>query len=372
LSKALAMQPKSFCLLLILIGFNYSKSQGQGNLEKWLTLKPDSSFVQNNQHDLILRVYASQKYSSQTITDHGEKMSLDYRPSNGYVVGLGFNYKFLGVNIGTIFPFAQPDNNRYGKTKYLDFQSHLYLRFLTVDFYTGYYKGMYLANSASVLNTPPQMNDLYTRGDISIYSGGFGVYANLNPTKYSVRAPFLQNEWQKKSAGQPMLGFELYWVSSTADSSFVPSLLKNKNFFDGINFDKWRFYSVNLTGGYAYTLVIFKRFFVMASLNGSLGIGEYQLSPVSGSRMISIYPNISLNQKFGMGYHFERIFVGMSFANFQYFTPTPIEMTYIRWQTGNLRFNIAYRIDLKKDIEIRPWKWFGSKKETDPTFRDKD
>lgn len=158
------MQQKSLCLLLILIGFTYSTSQGQGNLDKWLRLKPDSSYVKNNQHDLILRVYASQKYSSQTIIDHGEKMSLDYRPSNGYLVGLGFNYKFLGINIGTIFPFAQPDINRYGKTKYLDFQSHLYLRFLTVDFYTGYYKGFYLANSASVLNTPPQMNDFYTRG----------------------------------------------------------------------------------------------------------------------------------------------------------------------------------------------------------------
>jgi hypothetical protein len=88
--------------------------------------------------------------------------------------------------------------------------------------------------------------------------------------------------------------------------------------------------------------------------------------------MISIYPNFSLNQKFGMGYHFDKLFVGMSLANFQYFTPTPIEQTYTRWQTGNLRFNIAYRIDLKKDIEIRPWKWFGGKKETGTIFQGKD
>lgn len=353
------MQRKSVCSLILLIGFTICMSHGQSNFSKWLKLKPDSVYVQNNQHDLIVRVFASQKYSAQSILDRGEKTSLYYRPSNGYVVGLGFNYKFLGVNIGTIFPFAQPDINRYGKTKYLDFQSHLYLRFLTVDFYTGYYKGLYLANSASVLNPIPQGTDFYTRGDIRTYSGGFGVYANLNPTKYSVRAPFLQNEWQKKSAGQPMLGVELYWVGSVADSSFIPSHLSSRNFFDGIDFNKWRFYSINLTGGYAYTLVIRKKFFVMAGINGGVGIGEYQLSSVEGAKMTRIYPNFSINQKLGMGYHFDKIFVGMSLANFQYFTPTPIKQTYIRWQTGNLRFNIAYRINLKKDVEIRPWKWFG-------------
>ena len=347
-----------YLFLFIFIGFVIPSAQGRDHFNQLFSLKPDSSYVQNNQHDLILRIYASQKYSSQKILDLGEKTTLNYRPSNGYVVGLGFNYKFLGVNIGTIFPFAQPDISHYGKTKYLDFQSHLYLRFLTVDFYTGYYKGLYLSNSAEVLSGRPSGSEFYTRGDISTTSGGFGIYANLNPTKYSVRAPFLQNEWQKRSAGQPMLGVELYWVGSSADSSFIPAKLTNRNFFDGIDFNRWRFYSVNLTGGYSYTLVIRKKFFIMAGLNGSVGIGEYQLSPVTGAKMNRTYPNVSLNQKAGIGYHFDRLFVGMSLANFQYLTPTPVKQTSIRWQTGNLRFNIAYRISIKRDIEIRPWKWF--------------
>lgn len=348
---------------MFLIGFQIFNCRGQDKFNNWLRSKPDSAYVQNNQNDLILRVYASQKYSAQTIIDRGAETSLVYRPSNGYVVGFGFNYKFLGINIGTVLPFAQPDINRFGKTKYLDLQSHLYLRIFTVDFYTGYYRGQYLANSALVLNSRPTGSDFYTRGDIATYSGGFGVYANLNPTKFSVRAPFLQNELQKQSAGQPTLGFELYWVSSAADSSFIPSQLVNKTFFDGIDFNKWRFYSLNLTGGYAYTFVIKKKFFVTAGINGSLGIGEYQLSPIDGANMRRIYPNLSINQKLGVGYHFDKIFVGMSLANFQYYTPTPVKQTYIRWQTGNLRFNIAYQLSLKRDIEIRPWKWFGNRSE---------
>ena len=352
------MQRYGLVVFVILWGFSITFSHGQSKFSKWINSKPDTAYVQNNPQDLIVRIFASQKYSDQTIRDRSRYIGLNYKPSNGYALGLGFNYKFLGINIGTVFPFAQPDSKLYGTTKYLDLQSHLYLRVFTVDFYTGYYKGQYLANSAQVLSSQPSGTDFYTRGDIATYSGGFGLYANLNPTKYSVKAPFLQNEWQMKSAGQPMLGMELYWVESKADSSFVPSQIANRDFFNGVNFNKWRFYSLNLTSGYAYTFVIRRRFFVTAGLNGSVGVGTYQLSLVEGTNMNRINLNFSINQKLGIGYHFDNLFVGMSLANFQYFTPTPVKQTYIRWQTGNYRFNIAYRIHLKKDYEIRPWKWF--------------
>lgn len=350
---------KYFFLLLMLCSLNQN-TFGQSKFKEWLAQKPDSAYVENYLSDFILRIYGSQKYSSQRIVDRGENTSLSYRPSNGYVLGLGFNYKFLGLNIGTVFPFAKPDNEHYGSTKYLDLQSHLYLRRFTIDFYTGYYKGQYLANSLDVLDPVPGRKYFYIRNDIRTYSGGFGIYTNLNPAKYSVRAPFLQNEWQKRSAGQPMIGLELYWVGSTADSSFIPSALKDKYFYNGIDFNKWQFYSMNLTGGYAYTFVIRRHFFIMLGLNGSMGFGKSFISPIDGPRMRRFQTNFSLNQKLGAGYHFERLFVGMSLTNFQFFTPTPVPQTYINWSTGNLRFNVAYRFTTKRDWEIRPWKWFSN------------
>ena len=347
-----------YIVLMISIVFVTHMVNGQSKFKKWLIQKPDSSYVESYFKDFIFRVYGSQKYSNQRIADLGEKTSLWYRPSNGYVLGLGFNYKFLGINLGTVFPFAKADVEKYGNTRYLDLQSHLYLRRFTVDFYSGYYRGQYLSNSSDVLNMPPGNYNFYVRNDIRTYSSGFGIYTNLNPSKYSVRAPFLQNEWQKRSAGQPMIGFELYWVGSAADSSFVPSNLRDKNFFDGVDFNRWQFYSLNLTAGYAYTLVINRHFFLTLGLNGSVGFGEYFISPVEGKRLTRLSPNLSINQKLGAGYHFDRLFVGMSLANFQYFTPTPIPQTYINWSTGNLRFNVAYRFTMKRDWEIRPWKWF--------------
>lgn len=353
------MQGKIRILFLISITFVTLKAGGQSKFKQWLIQKPDSAYVESYYKELILRIYGSQKYSAQRIVDKGEKTTLSYRPSNGYVLGLGFNYKFLGVNIGTVFPFAKPDPNRYGNTKYIDLQSHLYLRRFTIDFYTGYYKGQYLANSKSILYGASDAKDFYIRDDIRTYSGGFGIYTNLNPSKYSVRALFLQNEWQKRSAGQPTVGFELYWVGSAADSSFVPSNLKNNNFFEGLNFDRWQFYSLNLAAGYEYTFVIHHHFSVMLGLNGSIGFGEHFISPVEGKRLVSFQPNYTINERLGAGYHKDRFFIGMSLANFQYFTPTPVPKTIINWNTGNLRFNIAYRFSTKHDWEIRPWKWFS-------------
>ena len=352
------MQSKGSFILIIFLWIYLPVCRGESKFYKWLRSKPDSSYIQNKQQELVIRIYASQKYVAQSILDRSEKIRLNYFPSNGYVIGFGFNYKFLGVNIGTVFPFARYDESKYGKTKKLDLQSHLYLRMLTVDFYTGYYKGFYLNNPANVFNGNSSLNQFYTRGDIETRSGGLGLYANLNASKYSVRAPFLQNEMQLKSAGQPILGFELYGVGSTADSSFIPSRLINQNFFDGIDFNKWRFFSMNFTSGYAYNLVVQKRFFIMAGVSGSIGLGEYVLSRVDGEQLSRLSVNYSLNERFGAGYHFDRLYVGMSLTNFQYFTPTAIQKTSILWSSGNLRFNIAYRFTLRKDIEIRPWKWF--------------
>ena len=352
------MHIRKFYILILFFGFIIPVCRGESKFYKWLRSKPDSSYIQNKQQDLVIRLYASQKYAAQSIRDRSEKTRLNYFPSNGYVIGLGFNYKFLGVNIGTVFPFARFDESKYGKTRKLDFQSHLYLRLLTADFYTGYYKGFYLNNPANIFNGNPLFNQFYTRGDIETHSGGLGLYANLNPSKYSVRAPFLQNEIQLKSAGQPILGLELYGIGSSADSSFIPSKLKNRNFFDGIDFRRWRFFSMNITSGYAYTLVVQKRFFIMAGLRCGIGLGEYILNSVNGEKFSRVSTNYSLNQRFGAGYHFDQLYIGMSLTNFQYFTPTVIHKTTIIWSSGNLRFNIAYRFKLKKDVEIRPWKWF--------------
>ncbi len=354
--------PLKFSLLLLLFTLFYPYcSRSQNKFQQWLNPSIDSAYIEDYSKDIILRLYTSQKYSRQRIVDYGEKIALAYRPSNGYTLGAGINYKFLALNIGLVFPFTTPDPVKYGNTKHFDFQSHLYLRRFTIDFFTGYYKGQYLSNlnDFSFIRERPQN---YLRDDLRNYSVGFGAYTNFNPRRYSLRSAFTQNEHQKKSAGQPTVGIEAYWVGSRADSSMVPSFVDETNFYDRLDFDRWGFYSINLTGGYAYTLVLGKRFFALASINASVGIGSNRVDLSDQSIQRSTNLKASLNERYAIGYQFDRIFVGLSWIDYQLLSPTHLKQTYINWNAGNMRFNLAYRLSTQRDYEIRPWKWFSSKR----------
>lgn len=349
-------------LLKILLLFSLSLCTlplfSQGRFAEWLNPQIDTSYIEDYSKDFILRFYGSKKYSLQNLVDSEQKLNLLYKPSNGFTLGAGVNYKFLGLNIGLVYPFTTPDATRFGKTKMLDLQSHLYFPRFTFDFFTGYYKGQYLSNSEKYLG-PLEDGPFYQRPDLRTYSVGFGIYTNLNAQRFSVRAPFTQNARQKRSAGEPMVGFEAYWVTSLADSSFVPSFVDQSLFFDGRDFNRWNVFTANLTAGYAYNFIIRKRIFLMLSLNSSLGIGQNRLHFSEGAIGRKTIANFGFNQRFGTGYQFNRLFVGVSMVNYQLISPTIVSRTHIRWNAGNMRFNVAYRLSSRRDLELRPWKWFS-------------
>ena len=340
-----------FLLLLCTICF-FSDLSAQSKFDNWLNPVIDSSYVDNYYKDLIVRLYWSQKYSTQTIGDNGEKLKLLYQPSNGYAVGAGFTYKFITINLGMIFPFAKPDPDRFGKSKSLDLQAHFYLKRFYVDFFTGYYKGQYLKNTRELFLGSLPEDSYYIRNDLRTYSVGMGVFTNFNPKKFRFEAPFLQNMKQRKSAGAPTAGCEVYWVGSRADSTFVPANMTDKYFFDGKDFNRWEILTFNITAGYAYNFVILKDFFLFLSMNGSLGIGYNHLYQTNSDKLNRISSNRGISNRVGVGYQKDRIFIGASWIGYHLFSPTSIPKTYLDWNAGVLRLNIAYRFTLKKEIHI--------------------
>ena len=324
----------------------------QNRFDNWMNPVIDSSYVDNYYNDFILRVYSSQKYSIQHIVDWGEKLTLAYRPSNGYNLGVGFTYKFLTINAGFAYPFTTPDPDLYGKCKRLDLQAHVYFKRFYVDFFTGYYKGQYLNNTKELFPNPLPNNGFYIRDDLSTYSVGMGIYTNFNPKKFRFEAPFLQNVKQKKSAGAPVAGYELLWVESQADSSFIPKGMIRNSFFESKDFTRWNVLTVSIAGGYAYDFVILKDFFLLLSLNGSIGIGYNHIYQVNSEQSNRISINKGINHRVGLGYQHDRIFIGASWIGYHLFSPTAISKTLFVWSPGVMRLNIAYRFTLKKGIKL--------------------
>jgi hypothetical protein len=164
------------------------------------------------------------------------------------------------LNLAYGFNFLNPTEER-GKTKYLDLQTHLYGRKWRIDFLGQFYKGYYLTPKG--LAAPPGAS-YYVRPDLGITLIGLGIYKILNEHKFSYRAAMLQDEWQKKSAGSLLIGAEIYYGITSADSAFVPKDLEMHYNQRGVR--RLNFVEIGPGIGYAYTLVVWEHLFVTGSI----------------------------------------------------------------------------------------------------------
>ena len=125
--------------LILFLALFFLLSQGvdgQNSFFRKLNSPPDTSFIASYRNDLIVRLYTSRKYMGEQFIDQSLREKLSYQPSNNYLVGLGINYKLLGINAGFSLPSMRRSQEKYGRTSFLDFQTHLYLRRVTFDVFS--------------------------------------------------------------------------------------------------------------------------------------------------------------------------------------------------------------------------------------------
>ncbi|MGN7720958.1 DUF4421 domain-containing protein [Chitinophaga sp. 22620] len=326
------------------------KAQDHPILE-WLRTDNDSNYVEDHANDLTVRLLGSRKYTYWNIRDKEIDEVVHYRPNANNNVGFGFNYKWLGVNFAFNLPFINDDDDKYGKTKFLDLQSHLYLRKLAVDFYGQYYEGFYEAEAAKRVSNAIAQRALSFRPDIINRDLGLNVQYIFNDKRFSYRAAFLQNEYQKKSAGSFLAGAEIFIWEMRGDSALAPPEALADGFYDGLPFTRTSQLSLAVNAGYAYTLVIAKHFFVTASLTGSAGANR-TVFRFNGARPRESGFNWQLNNtvRFAAGYNSSYYYFGVHYTDMATLGGTPVPRTNQTFGTGNLRLSIVKRFKLKKTI----------------------
>lgn len=257
----------------------------EGNLAKALS-EVDSNYIHTADEFITGRFYFSQKYTSIVLEGRKEVQDLRYRPNTTLNMGIGATYQSLSLNLAYGFQFLNRDKEK-GKTRYLDLQTHLYPRNWTIDFFGQLYKGYFLFPKGLGNNDPKHY---YLRPDVGVSLFGIALYNLTNGSRFSYRAAMLQSEWQKKSVGTWLIGGEIYAGSFSGDSALVPSLLKERYEQDEIN--KVRFLEMGPGGGYAYTLVVKRNFFIMgsATLNLDIGLSREFIHGETKDR-ISVSPN---------------------------------------------------------------------------------
>lgn len=311
--------------------------------------KPNRKYIQNYQKKyLILRAYESTKFNSFGFNDG--KTRLEYKPNDRNNIGIGGTYSFLSLNLGFHMPFADMDTDKYGTTRRLDLQTHIYSKKFIVDFFGQFYRGFYLDNPALVRDNAPTYN--IKRPDIHSRDLSLSVQYVFNHTQFSYNAPLYQTEVQKKSAGSFIAGGAVYFSRVFADSAIPPRGMVDSLFFQGRPFTGAAHAGVGLNAGYGYTFVIRKRFFVSSILTLGAGIGNSSIEEHHHTYN-SWGPQFDLNFKGAAGYNYDTWFAGVNYMGLVTTSNSALPGTSQYVNRGMFRFTVAHRIKLQKRLAIK-------------------
>jgi len=220
----------------------------------------DTNYIEDYSEWLTTRLYLL--YQNATfIVSTNEVDNIVFRPNTNIKIGIAAFYKWFGLGLSINNPFYQFDESTYGKTKSIDLRINAFGRAVAAEVFIQNFRGFYIRNVRPV-------DGLYfTLPNMNLFSLGAYGYWIYNSKKFSLRAAFLQNERQVRSAGSFMVrpGFSFYEVSS--DTGIIPGELRSKYHLASDEIvASGRFYSISLAPGYAYTFVFLKNAYVSAAV----------------------------------------------------------------------------------------------------------
>ena len=281
--------------------------------EKLLYRNNDTNYIKNYNEQIAAKIVAVNKINYFNARDKENQNILKYRPVQDISLGIGLAYKFfafdltIGLGIG--------DNSGLENTRSLDFQGRMFSSKQLVSTTLQYYQGYRLARVNGIELDPADQDtrreDLRTMNLMLDYTYAF------NYTKFSMKAPFVFNERQKKSAGSVVAGVSFSIFNMSADSSIVPLIIKDQ-FHSSVNLTSVNVINIGIKAGYMYTYVYKSHFFITLSLIPGLilNYGDYSLEK---RRNLPTALNFSISSLNSIGYNGEKFFAGFSYIFNNYF-----------------------------------------------------
>jgi len=325
----------------------------------------DTNYICSYIEDFTGRTFSSLSYAGFSFSDRKTDKILSYAIHSKLSVGVGFNYSVIGINVG-FSPFrSNLSNEKYGKTKSFDFRMNMYGRRILFDFYIMTHSGFYLSNPTSILADWPQTDTFPLRPDIQLFSTGLVVQYIFNNKKFSMRATYMQNEWQKKSAGSFLVGGEFFYSLFQGDSSFIPPEVNPPEFMGGYDFNNSLSINLGISGGYSHTFVAWKHAFLAlgASIGPQISYSSLNCDKTSFSSAGFTF-GLNVNFRTGFGYNSRKWYIGLFFINENLLHQLSQEDASSLFSLGIFKLNFAYRFTLKKPIKfLNPnyWKFLQPK-----------
>lgn len=319
----------------------------------------DTLYVNDYSHILTGRAYFSTKNNAFALrTELGK--DLVYRPNNQINWGLGASYRSLTLNIGIRMPLVNDNDDEFGRTRYLDAQANILTKRTATNLFLQVFSGYHLGSHVlSEVNWPALAQRPY-RPDVYQFNIGFSSLRITNNDRFSYRASFNQDAWQKRSQGSWLFGGYATFFGLRSDSSLVPSIL-SEQYTPELNLRRGNLFDAGPMGGYVYTFVHKEHWFATLStvLGGGLavrGLTHPDADSEREVRTVDAGAAYRVQLRAGMGYNSARHYVGISY-NQERIGHLLNDQQRFTWNVSNLRFNIVKRFDMRVKFMDNGIRW---------------
>ncbi len=309
----------------------------------------DPTYITDLSHLMLLRGYSSLRTNSLRLVDRAANDRFQYIPNNNFIFGAGFNYQWLGVNIGFRLPVFTRNAERFGTTRAIDLQANTYGRRTGYDIILQTYRGFYLGRPNRFDPNWQRGQSFPQRADLRVRTIGGRFYYCFNYRQFSYRAAFVQSELQRKNAGSFIAGTYLRLHFVRADSSLVP-IPNSERFSEEASLRFGNFQGFGIIGGYVYTFVIQEHWFATVSLtlDPGLALSQTRYGPTSDLQRRGLL-KLATDGRISLGYNSEAFFAGF-FYTLSSYGFTYADQQQVQFDISNLRFSYVRRIDY-------PFKW---------------
>lgn len=296
----------------------------------------DSTYIKSYADRFTAKLLAISKINFFKINDRLNSSSIRFRPDRKLNLGIGIAYKWFALDLA--FNFGIGEDSNFQNSNTLDFQGAIFsskqLVFGTYQYYYGY-------QMTDIDGVPVDEQPQYdVRDDIRTASVILQYLFAFNYDKFSLKAPFIQNEVQLQNAGSFVMGARFQMINMDADSSAVPGL--SQGYFEPET------YLTSLTGsslmvnfGYIYTFVFGKKFYATLGFIPGLGmsLGDYKTDL---KQPFDVQINTGWSTINAVGYNSKKVFAGIQIVGDNYGFRLKRKLIFNQGH-GKIKFHIGYR-----------------------------
>lgn len=310
---------KPLALLSIALLFSISS---QANTEASIApATPDS--LKSNIITMFNKVniffYLGSKSAPFSITDSlGNRYR--FRPTPQTRTGIGIVTKWFGIRLGFVLPTSSQNEQKYGKTSSLDFQTNIFAKSFGLDLYFLNYRGFYLENPKLFIPDWKNNQPLPHNRDLTRSTYGANFFYIFNHNSFSQKAAFQQIEWQENSSGSFILGAYFNATEIAAKETFIN--LSTYGINKTLELKGFYAYTGGLSLGYSHNFIIYKK--LILNLSAMAGAGYlntyYNYVPFSRPNENKIGLGGKFSSRIALGYSREKNYFGAYFISDTYDT----------------------------------------------------